>query len=213
MSSLPARILDDYMVCKARAYYTAHPELFKPRRVPDMEDSEKRGRAFVRNYLIPKMRELLNNATTGKVLLFVDFNEARVAYYLAYKDLEKEIVCKPDLVSIVLLRGGLLRALVFEVGDTDVDAVLRRRHVIPRILLYMVSVYLYHGVPPAGFYVSLSPKSSPPSLAIVSISGRVGLSKILENVSKLISAPEIPKPAGKPTCSHCVYTPICRFAT
>ena len=212
MSSLPARILDDYMVCRTRAYYTAHPELFKPRRIPDMEDSEQRGRVFVSRHLIPSMQRVSAEAFPCRILKLEDCNEESRTYYLAYKDLDKEIACRPDMVSIVLLRGNFLRALVFEVGDTDVDTVLRKRHVIPRILFYMVAAYLHYGAPPIGFYVSLSPKSPYPAIALVSKRGRVKLSRLLKEIGKLASLAEAPTPAGDPACSHCVYTPICRFA-
>jgi hypothetical protein len=199
------------MVCRTRAYYTAHPESFKPRRIPDMEDSEERGRVFVSKHLAPRVLELSKECAHSRVLQLIDCNEEKRAYYVAYEGLDRGLACKPDLVSIVLLRGGILRTLVFEVGDTDTGTVLRRKHVIPRILLYMLAAYIYHGIPPVGLYISLSPKSSPPALAIVSKSGRVGISRILREVSEIVSAPSTPEPLGKPACSHCVYAPTCRF--
>jgi len=209
---LPARILDDYMVCRARAYYTAHPESFRPRRIPDMEDSERRGRLFVSKYFIPKIRELSKEAY-HEVLKLEGCDEENKVYHLVYKNLDKAITCKPDLVSIVLLHGGIPRTLIFEVGDTGVDVVLRRKHVLPRILMYIVATYLYYGIPSVGFYVSLSPRSSPPSI-ILSPRGSSNrkLAYILEEVSKLVSATEPPKPSRRPICSHCVYVSICKFA-
>jgi len=213
MSSLPARILDDFMICRTRAYYTAHPELFKPRRILDMEDSEKRGETFVRRYFIPKIRELMEEITAHKILKLEDCNEEDKKYYLVYKGLDKEIACKPDMVVITLFYGKLLRTLVFEVADTDTNTVLKRKHIIPRILLYIIATYLHYGIPSIGFYVSLSPKSSPPSIVFIpkgSSSRR--LIRILEDIRKLISATEIPKPSRKPICSHCIYSSICKFA-
>ena len=213
MSSLPARILDDYKVCRARAYYTAHPESFKPRRIPDMEDSEKRGKAFIGKYFIPRLEELSKEKTSHKILKLEDCNEENRTYYLACEGLDKEIACKPDMVAIISFYDDLLRTLVFEVADTDTGTVLRRKHVMPRILLYTIATYLYYGIPSVGFYVSLSPKSSPPSLVLVPKGGSSKrLIRVLEEVGKLTSVTDVPKPRGKPMCSHCVYTPICKFA-
>ena len=218
MSSLPARILDDYMICRTRAYYTAHPELFKPRKIVDMEDSEERGRVFIKRCLIPKLREYseseIGRKYRNEILKLEDCNEINKKYYLKYEKLEKEIGCKPDMVAIILLRNKLLRLLVFEIAETDTQTVLNKKHVMPRILLYMVATYLHYGVPSVGFYISLSLKSSPPALLFVS-KGKLarGLSKKLEEIRKLVSLENPPKPTKKPICSHCVYTSTCHYTS
>lgn len=210
---MPARILDDYVICRTRAYYTAHPESFRPRRILDMEDSERRGKIFVNEHFIPRIRDLSKEGAYHKILKLEECDEENKVYYLVYRDLDKTIACKPDLVSIVLLHDGTLRALVFEVADTDVNIVLRRKYILPRILLYTEATYLYYGIPSVGFYVSLSPRSSPPSIILLPKgNSNRKLVRILEGVSKLVSATEAPKPSRKPMCSHCVYASICKFA-
>jgi len=224
MSSLPARILDDFMICRTRAYYTAHPELFKSRRIVDMEESEKRGEVFIRRYFIPKIRKLVDKAVEKnykhEILKLEDCNKENKKYYLIYKGLEKEIACKPDMVAIISFYGKFLRTLVFEVAETDTHTVLRRKHVIPRILLYIIATYLHYGIPSVGFYISLSPKSSPPTIVFIPKGGKQQkgttrirkLIQILEDIRNLVLATDVPKPNRNPICSHCVYRPICKFA-
>ena len=214
MSSLPARILDDYMICRTRAYYTAHPESFKPRRILDMEESRKHGEVFIRSYLIPEIRKLTENTVGKSHKHEVMKLEESKKYYLIYKGLEKEITCKPDMVVIILFHGKLLRILVLEAAETDSHTVLRKKHIIPRILLYMIATYLHYGIPSAGLYISLSPKSSPPVIALIprrTMRTRK-LVQILKDIRDLVISKEIPKPSKNPICSHCVYKSICKFA-
>jgi hypothetical protein len=216
MSSLPARILDDYMICIARAWFTAHPEMRKPRKMPDMEDSGELGRVFISKYLIPKLEEYSKTAGGkygNELVSIIDCNEENRIYYLKYEGLNKEIGCKPDMVAIILLRKKLLRLLVFEVAETDTLVILCRRHVIPRLLLYMVATYLHYGIPSTSLYVSLSPSSSPPALLLVS-RGRLAkkMHSVLEEISKIALLDTPPKPSKEPVCSHCVYASTCRYA-
>lgn len=213
---MPARILDDYMICIARAWFTAHPEMRKPRKMPDMEDSGELGRVFISKYLIPKLEEYSRTAGGkygNELVSIIDCNEENRIYYLKYEGLNKEIGCKPDMVAIILLRKKLLRLLVFEVAETDTLVILCRRHVIPRLLLYMVATYLHYGIPSTSLYVSLSPSSSPPALLLVP-RGRLAkkMHSVLEEIRKIALLDTPPKPSKEPVCSHCVYASTCRYA-
>ena len=210
---MPARILDDLVICRTRAYYTAHPETFRPRRIPDMEDSEKYGEVFVRRYFIPKLEELSREVAIHTILRLEDCNYINKEYYLSYDGLNKEIACKPDMVAIVLLRSKIPRTLVFEVAETDAAIVLRRKYVIPRLLLYMLATYLYYGIPSVGIYVSLSPSSSPPAVLFLPKGGvGRGLTRYLNEIRDLACLDSIPPPSKRPACSHCVYASICKYA-
>jgi len=125
--SLPARILDDYMVCRTRAWYTAHPIGSKPRRIQDMEDSEKRGSAFIGHYLIPKLEEHFRSTDRGYIDIVdkVDCNKENRIYYLEISGLEREVGCKPDSLLVLSLHG-ILRLLVIEVADTNVQTILSK---------------------------------------------------------------------------------------
>ena len=212
--SLPARILDDYMVCRARAYYTAHAEEFRPRRILDMEESEKRGNIFVKMYLIPALERVSSEeGILNKLVKVENCNEENRVYYIAYEDIDKEIDCKPDMLAITLLNSRVFRVIVFEVADTDTSTILKTRHVLPRIILYMMAIYLYYGIPSIGVYVSLSPKSYPPALLLKPRKKAVNkLLVFLEEIKRILELEEPPKPSSKPPCGHCVYASICRFA-
>lgn len=201
------------MVCRSRAYYAARPEVYKPRRILDMEDSRERGRIFVEELLIPTLRELAAESSLNRVVK--EYDGAGKEYCLTFKGrgLDVVFICRPDAVIITSLHGKLLRVLVLEVADTDTTIVLKEKHVIPRILVYMMSTHLHYGVPSAGFYVSLSPSSSYPAL-LFTFKGGVSrkLVKLMEEVATLTSLNKAPRPAGKPPCSHCVYARKCEFA-
>lgn len=207
---LPARILDDLMVCRTRAYYAAHPEAYKPRRIPDMEDSERRGEQFVRVFF-SKLKEINRSSSLNEIVKLEDCNREGKKYYLVYSDLEKEISCKPDAILIINIYSKTLRALVLEAAETSTEVILKDKHVIPRILLYMMSSYLYYGVASAGLYVSLSPDSKPPAVLFIQRRTLGGKMVFLERVKELVEATEPPAPKGNPPCSHCVYASICRF--
>jgi len=212
--SLPARILDDYMVCRTRAYYTAHTEQFRARRILDMEESEKRGNIFVKMYLIPALEKLSSEeGMLNKLVKVENCNEENRVYYIAYEDIDKEIGCKPDMLAIALLNKKMLRVIVFEVADTDTSTILKTRHVLPRILLYLMATYLHYGVPSVGIYVSLSPKSNPPALLLIPRKkAMTKLLTLLERIRELLELEEPPRPPNKLPCGHCVYASICRFA-
>jgi len=216
-SSLPARILDDFAICEARAYYTAHREQYKPRKIYDMAESDKRGRIFISNYLFPAIRQAIASTSSAlnTVLKLEDCSGRDKQYSLSYEGFDKPIVCKPDAIVYMLIKANRvhsLRALVVEVADTDTQTVLGRKHVLPRIHLYTSAVYLCTGVVTAGVYVSLSPASDPPALLVTPAlkTGRV-LAKLLNKLKAAISANAPPKPSGKPPCTHCVYASTCIF--
>ncbi len=210
---LPARILDDLIICRARAYYVAHPEQYKPRRIPDMEDSKRRGEEFVGKYLLPKLENLKRCGSLNRIMKLEDCNKEDKKYYIIYSGLKREITCKPDAVIILLLKGKILRTIVVEVADTDAKIILEKKHVIPRILLYMLATYLHYGVPSVGLYISLSPVSSPPVIMFLlkKRSKKITIIKYLEEVKRVLQSEEVPSPAKKPICSHCVYASICKF--
>ncbi len=214
--SLWARILDDIMICGTRAYYSIHREEFRARRMLDMEESERRGEIFVRMYLIPRLKkmslETINRNYKNRLLKVEECNEERRVYHIVYEGLDKEIGCRPDMLAILLVHGKLPRTLVFEVADTDVITVIRNKHVIPRVLLYMMATYLYYGIPSVGVYVSLSPSSNPPALLFLSKGENPGkLLNLLDKIKELQTLSEPPKPPEKPPCGHCVYATVCRF--
>lgn len=208
--SLPARILDDLMICRTRAFFTSHRRKYVSRRIADMEDSEKRGESFIKSYLFSRLKspetEELNQILRADV---------KKEYYIVYGDPGMELICEPDAALVIKIYSRILRAIraiVVEVSDTDSNIILARRHVIPRILLYMAATYLHYGVASAGLYVSLSPKSDPP--AVLFIQKRTGgreLTKMLDRVIELLEASQPPAPRGEPPCNHCVYAGICIF--
>ena len=212
-----ARILDDIMVCRARAYYSLHPKEFKARRILDMEESKGRGEVFVRMYLAPKLKEVSLGTMKGgleNVLFKVeDCNEEGKTYSIVYEGLDREIRCRPDMLAILLVHRKLPRVLIFEVADTNATTVIRSGHVIPRVMLYMMATYLHYGTPSVGVYVSLSPSSNAPALLFVS-RGRDPrkLLSLLDEVRELQTLSEPPKPSRKPPCRHCVYATTCRYA-
>lgn len=209
---MPARILDDIMVCGTRAYYTAHYERYRARGIVDMKDSEIRGRAFVEHL----QRALEGAGAKDMSNDVVEFWDNR-AYYLAYDGLEKEIACKPDATIILLLGKRMLKGIAIEAADTDVNTVLREKHLVPRLLLYMAAIYLYYGVPSATLYVSLSPLSKPPAALFLvkdrskqrKEAARIGV--YLDWVRELLQSEKPPTPKRNPICSHCVYAHICEF--
>jgi CRISPR/Cas system-associated exonuclease Cas4 (RecB family) len=195
------------MICRTRAFFTAHRREYISRRILDMEDSRKRGVSFIKGYLIPKFESLETEKLNR--MLKPDTEEK---YSIVYGDQGVEVVCEPDAVLVIKVYSRILRAIVVEASDTDTKTILARRHVIPRILLYMAAAYLHHGVVSAGLYVSLSPKSDPP--AVLFIQRRTGgrkLIKILDRVRELLEASQPPNPQGNPPCHHCVYASICMF--
>ena len=207
-SSLSARTLDDLALCRARAFYTIHKEVFSPREVLDMEESKKLGKDFVSSL----KHEFSTQSNLNKALNTIMLFREEERYQLLYEGLSGYITCKPDATLILMLRNGLLRVLVVEVAETDVIAVLSSKHIIPRLVLYMSAIYLHYGIPPAGLYVSLSPASEPPALLFLP-RGRVSkrLISMLEEVKNLIKLERPPLPGKKITCSHCVYLHKCQY--
>ncbi len=209
---MPARILDDFMVCRTRAYCAAHPERYRARGVPDMKLSERRGREFIRLLF----EELGSQRGWNAVLRKVSCNEEGRRYSVAFADPERELelTCVPDGVVIVLLKSGAIRSLVLEVADTDCATVIGRRYLLPRLILYMIATYLEYGAISAGLYVSLAPLSTPPALLLVGREGATArpVESLLSRVAELAERDDPPPPSSeRPPCGHCVYTPICAY--
>jgi CRISPR/Cas system-associated exonuclease Cas4 (RecB family) len=207
------------MICRTRAFFTAHRRQYMSRRILDMEDSEKRGERFIKDYLFPKFESLetekLNyilKADTEKKYSIVYGDSETTKRSYNYGDQGVEVICEPDAVLVIKVYNRILRAIVVEISDTDSNIILARRHVIPRILLYMAAAYLHHGVVSAGLYASLSPKSDPPAvLFIQKRSGGRKLTKTLDRVIELLKATQPLAPEGNPPCNHCIYAGICMF--
>ena len=208
-SSLPARILDDLLVCKTRAYYTSKRTEYKSRKEHDMEISKKHGSAFIKNYLIPKIASLSASEESLNNILTM---ETEKTINICYQDLDKEIIGVIDAVIIAKIRSTVLRVIIVEVADTDTNTFLKKKHILPRILIYMSAYYLCYGIIPVGLYISLSPGSDPPALLILSkkILNK-GLPRLLKKIKELSEMEEEPEPSGDPPCSHCVYANICKF--
>lgn len=208
--SLQARILDDFLVCRTRVYYAAHPERYRARRVPDMRQSERRGREFIR--LLFEELDFLQGRNV--VLRKVSCDEEGRKYSVVFADLERELelTCVPDGIVIVLLRGGTIRSLVLEVADTDCATVIARRHLLPRLILYMIATHLEYGTVSAGLYVSLAPLSTPPALLLAGRerSTTRPVERLLSRAADLVERDEpAPPSGGRSPCGHCVYAPAC----
>ncbi len=183
---------------------------YRARRVLDMEYSELRGRMFVR-LLFARLDALQGQ---NVVLRKVDCNEEGRKYSVAFTGLRRELVCKPDGVIVLLLRNRVIRSLVLEVADTDCATVIGRRHLLPRLILYMIATYLEYGAVSAGLYVSLAPLSTPPALLLVGEEGATTqpLERLLSRIAELVESEEpAPPPSGRRPCGHCVYAPICEY--
>ena len=177
-----------------------------------MRYSERRGREFIKLLF----EELSSLQGQNVVLRKVSCDEEGRKYSVAFTETSRELVltCRPDGVVIVLLGGGVIMSLVLEVADTDCATVIRRRHLLPRLVLYMIATYLEYGATSAGLYVSLAPLSTPPALLLV---GREGatvrpVERLLSCIADLVERDEPPPPSSKrPPCGHCVYAPTCVY--
>lgn len=210
---MPARILDDLAVCRTRAYYSAHRDTYRPRRVPDMKESEKLGKMFSE-----ELKEELENASNvgvgGELLAKPLLVKTEAELRVLYRNSGILINCRPDAVVILGLRKVGLRALAIEVAETDTDTLLKWGHVFPRILLYALATYLHYGVPTAGVYVSLVPLATYENLALL-LRPRGGarrrLLRTLDSLAELAELNEPPPPKDGAPCFHCTYAHICRY--
>jgi len=213
-SSLPARILDDLKICRTRAYYTAHSETYRAAKMKDMEESEELGKLFIEEELLPKLNELDSEGFINEVINMFSEDRGLPSLNVVYAGIDRVIKCKPD--ALLLLSVGLnihkITALNIEVSETNTQTLLTKKHVIPRLVLYMASTTLYYGVPSASLYISLSPSSKPPAILFINIKGNlVQVERLLDEVKELLDMEEPPKPFRITYCHHCVYSRVCWF--
>lgn len=208
MLSLPARILDDLAICRTRAYYTLHREQVKQRKLPDMEESKRRGESFVKGFLKPALEKHLRGEGLAKLLGEVKVGERLSVWF---EGMDRPIVCVPDAVALLKLEKNALRCMVFEVADTDAQQVMVSKHLLPRVSLYVLASYYRYGAPSAGVYVSLSPYSDPPALLIKPKSTKPLENRLLK-VCELAERSDAPEPRGNQYCHHCVYRHMCRYS-
>lgn len=197
------------VMCRTRAYYTAHRGAYRSRRVPDMEESKKLGERFLEE--LEEELEAVGSAGATNSLLLVELEEE---LKLLHKDLGVPLGCRPDAIILLALRKGALRAITIEVAETEIATVWRAKHVLPRVLLYTLATYLYYGIPSVGIYITLTPLVSCEALALLlrPNGGECGkLVRLLNDLKDLLELKEPPLPRGSPPCHHCVYTHVCYY--
>jgi len=216
-SLLWARILDDVTVCRTRAFYTVHHSGFSR---ADLRESHRRGAEFV-DELLRAIKDLSTKGTENRILSAISCDKSKTRFYIDYVGRNGDqytIVCRPDVIIVCGYRGAL-RTLVIEVGETDIDTVLRYKHVFPRLLLYMLALYLHYGFPSIGTYVPLSSIQGNSSIALLlavdsvdsSIKCVRWLHSVLEKVVEICDLEFPPPPSSRPWCCSCIYSRICPY--
>jgi len=214
--SLWARILDDLVICRTRAYYSIR----------------ERVEGILRGTLHIKVRTS-DESLSAEKNLFLDSLKKELLNITILSENELPLEVK---VGRILLRGKsdlylianiskVVRGLVIELHETDFNAIKKTWHVLPRLYIYALASYRRYGITPISFSIPLSIAEE---FAIVCLANTTGkfinqakeaqirlphLSTLCNELSYISTLDRAPQPRSKSRafCKECKYRTICEF--
>lgn len=206
----PARILDEYTVCRTRAYYMLNRVAYGSLPEDVSRDCARREAALAGAL---KAHSSLGEATT---IWQMDGTQRETPPgSLAVRATGRTVVLrvKPDHAAI-RAHGGHVYGVVVEAACTSIDNALPR--LVPRLLAYKAWLEACHGPHTVAVYAPLTPPTSEsaPWAAAVTVADPAKaadrLAALLEAAAGLLDQPSPPAPGrSRPPCSHCGYRNIC----
>lgn len=211
---LPVRILDDLVMCKARAWYGIRERREGIiRRVPHIElrtsDESKKVEKSV--FLDVLMKELRESIILGE-------REPRLRTKVGNIVLKG----KPDLYLVVNL-NGYIRGLIIDLQETSFDSLTKTWHIIPRLYTYVLASHMKYGVTPIAFSIPLSMAEEFAILCLSKTNGvseahttSLHLSTIITLYSELnylsiLAKPPRPSTKSRIFCNECRYRAECEY--
>ncbi len=200
---LPARILDDLMICRTRAWFTI-------RRTRGREIPHHRGAKALQEAFLNQLEQACEQA--GNVMLFQ--KEKPVSVKLTCDSNAVGLRGKVDAFLIIHI-GGSLRGIALETAQTGAEHVLRRGYILPRLLLYASSLNLSLGLTTVAVYLSLS--ASGRIRGLMFRGGNVAgfhvkippMYNLCRELASIMERETPPKPRGLCFCAECRYRFLC----
>ena len=219
--SLPARILDDLMVCRTRAWFTLT-------KVVSRKNPYHRGAISRQNEFLEQLEKMFIEIGGDNVL--TSGYEWPVEATIYCENLRFRLRGKVDLFLLLNLGGlrgktsPMLRGLAVEVAETEVKYILSKQYLLPRLFFYSSALYLDLGVPTASLYIPLTPAGKLKGILLVgsrrNYSKNYGknsefkipsFSKLCRSLGLLKDYESPPQPKGMISCHDCLYRNKCPY--